>query len=230
MRRHRMRSNPARLGGTLKGVVGILKQAAPVAAGFYLSRIAVGAVETKMPAVVDTVLNKLGSHKKPVVSILVALGVNFLGGKVRAISKYRSGLVLGAGLNAVDTLVRSYMPASIAGLIGAGDYYDQLEGYQYDTGDYVETSDYVETGAEEELGDAEYDLAFGDDDLEDEGMEDGGLGAFGCPPSPMLKTLPAKAPFKPAFAKPGVSAIKKLSATVAVRGMQKGVFAKGCFD
>lgn len=142
-RKFRMRTNPVGM------IVDVLKQALPVGAGFYLSRIAAGNVG-QVPGL-GKLLKQIGKAAGPVVSLGVVVGLNFLTKKVNVLGKYRTGLMVGAGLAALDSIVKA---TPVAGMLGVGGVYDEALSEYVPEADYITTDAFEEEAAYEEA--AEY--------------------------------------------------------------------------
>lgn len=154
--RKRYGSN-VRVNPSISGIIGLVKQAAPVVGGFYLSKVltgvligkdAVAAPATAAPTsgiLPDVVGNTLGKAGAGVVALGVAVLIGMFGRKIPVLGKYSSQLALGAGVAAIDGLARGFLPDSMKQSIGLSDYVT--------TNDYVQTSDYMaELGQMQELG------------------------------------------------------------------------------
>lgn len=140
-------------------LIDLAKRALPVLAGLYGSRLLVGKIGPMIPGV-----SALGSLAGPVLAVGAVVGLNFATKKIAALAKYKNELLLGAGLGALDALVKAFAPASVQGMIGAGDIYDQaMLGEYVAVGDYIQMgdtpidddiamSDYIQVGVDQELG------------------------------------------------------------------------------
>jgi hypothetical protein len=148
-------------------LVDLAKQALPVLAGLYGAKFIANKLGPLVPGV-----SSLGTFARPALAVGIVLGLNFATKKVGALAKHRTGLMLGAGLAALDSLVSAFAPASVKTMLGVGDIYDQAMGEYVAVGDYVQMgaepidddiamSDYIQVGAEEELGAAEEELGMG---------------------------------------------------------------------
>ncbi len=182
------RKNP---GGML---IDLAKRAAPVLIGLYGARLLVTRVGPKIPGV-----SKLGSLQSPLLAVGAILAVNFATKKIGKLAKYRTELLLGTGLNALDALISAFAPASVKAMIGVGDVYDRALGeylhagagpYAEDPsramGEYVQMGEYVSMGAvDEELGAVDEELGAVDEELGDEGSYGEGVSQ-----SAMLKPVP----------------------------------------
>lgn len=121
----------------------LAKQAIPVLLGLYGARLIANKIGPRLPGI-----SALGALAAPVAAVGTVIGVNFLTKKVGALAKYRTGLLLGSALAALDSLVTAFAPASVKTMLGVGDIYDQA------MGEYVAVGDYIQMGGvEEELGD-----------------------------------------------------------------------------
>jgi len=142
-RRFKMRSNPI---GGLKDAV---KAALPIAVGMYGARFLSNKLVTKVPGI-----NRLPAQAQgPVMSGLVVLGVHFLSKKVSFLKKHQANLMVGAGINLLDSVLKSFAPASVKPYLGLGEYVDITGGM----GEYLDVDsgmgEYVQVGGvEEELG------------------------------------------------------------------------------
>lgn len=147
VRRHRMRTNA---GGGLAGVMmNAVKQAASVAVSLYGTRFLINTFGYRIP-----MIDKLGAFAKPAVAIAAVAGAHY-GTRKGPLAKYRTAIMLGVGLNLIDTLVSAFAPASVKGMFGlAGDgVYDRaMMGDYIEVGDYLKIGDYIEVGAEQDLG------------------------------------------------------------------------------
>ena len=163
--RRRYRRNPG-LGGIFGGLVDLAKQALPVLAGLYGSRFLVAKLGGFVP------VGALGALAQPALAIGAVIGLNYATRKVSFLAKHRTPLMLGAGLAALDAFAKAFAPASVKGLFGIGDIYDQAMGEYVSVGDYLSVggdpidddiamSDYIAVGSdgvEEELGLVEQEL------------------------------------------------------------------------
>jgi hypothetical protein len=152
-RRYRMRSNP------VGAVVDTLKQTAPIALSMYGSRAVCNMVKKHSGSIPG--FSALGVHAGPVTAGLLLIAGTFVTKKGR-LAKMRREILVGMGLNFIDTALTTYAPASVKAYIGLGDedVYDQALAEYVAVGEYVqmgddayaEMGDYIEIGAEEELG------------------------------------------------------------------------------
>lgn len=189
-RKHRR--NP---GGML---IDMAKQAAPVLVGLYGARLLVNRIGPMLPGV-----SMLGGFQTPGLAILSVLGMNWATKKFGFLAKHRGALMLGTALNALDTLIKSFAPASLQSAIGVGDVYDRaMLGEYVQMGEYravgatpidddIAMSDYIAVGSdgvEEELGMVQEELGV-DEELGGDGqnMLLGGVGQ-----GSMLKTVPGR--------------------------------------
>jgi hypothetical protein len=186
----RYRRNP---GGML---IDLAKRAAPVLVGLYGARLIVSKIGPKVPGV-----SRLGTFQGPALAIGAVLLVNFVTKKVGKLAKYRSELLLGTGLNALDSLITTFAPASVKGMIGAGDVYQALGDYvalpganSPGMGDYLYAggggppiNDDLAMGEYVAMGDVEQELGMVEQDLGMMGVDEdlGGLVA----PVPTIQTL-----------------------------------------
>lgn len=217
------RKNP---GGML---IDLAKRAAPVLIGLYGARMIVSKLGPKIPGV-----SRLGSFQSPALAIGAVLLTNFVTKKVGRLAKYRTELMLGTGLNALDTLINAFAPASVKAMIGVGDVYDAV-------GDYVAMSDYIHAGngqpvddssmgeyvaigdVEEELGLVEEELGVVEEELGDQGSFGEGVSS-----SAMLKVVPTQAYLAPV---PTRSYLQPVPAATAAydnpKSLYRGIFAGG---
>jgi hypothetical protein len=147
VRRHRMRSNAG--GGLVSVMMGAVKQAASVAVALYGTRFLINTLGYRIP-----MIDRLGAFAKPAVAIGAVVGAHY-GTRKGPLAKYRTAIMLGVGLNLIDTLVGAFAPASVKGMFGlAGDgVYDRaIMGDYVEVGDYLKIGDYIEVGAEQDLG------------------------------------------------------------------------------
>jgi hypothetical protein len=175
------------LGGEMMSVV---KTALPVAASLYLTRFIINKISPMIPG-----LDKLGTFSKPAVSAGMVVAAHF-GTKKGPLSKWRDGILMGTGLNLIDSLVGAFAPADVKAMFGLADagLYDRSLSEYVETGDYLRVgatpidddialSDYVTVnGIEEELGMLEQELGVEED------LGDDRLG--GVSQSSMLKQIP----------------------------------------
>jgi len=216
--RKHYRRNP---GGML---IDLAKRAAPVLIGLYGARLLVTKVGPRIPLV-----SRLGTFQGPALAIGAVLFTNFITKKVGKLAKYRSELLLGTGLAALDSLISTFAPASIKSMIGVGDVYDRAllgEYVQMPVGEYIqaEMGEYVAVGGvEEELGTVEEELGMVEEEL-------GGEGSFGQGVShaALLAPVPAQAYVTPVPTRSYVSPVPAAtSAFDEARGLYRGIFAGG---
>lgn len=164
------------------GFMGLVKQAVPVAASLYLSRMATGylsgmlaekkvkadaGVEKSAAAGLAGMLEVGGFDlAKPLISGVLVYGAHLGTKKVKGLQKHRAGILMGTALNFIDSVVSAFAPDDIKSKFGLGEFYAATGEYM-EIGDYVEvgdippleSGDYVEVGAlEQELGLLEQDL------------------------------------------------------------------------
>lgn len=164
MSRYKMRSNPS-----FKDVLNTMKQAVPVVASLYATRLLLNQpFVQKIPGI-----DKLGKHATPLLAV-GAVALAHFATRTKFLSKWRGGILLGTGLNAVDTLIRAYAPANVQSMMGLQPLSDYIQlGDVYDEA----LGDYVNLSAEEDLGDY---VQMGDDGLESEmGMLESEMGDTG---------------------------------------------------
>lgn len=173
-RRRRARRNPS-MAGVGRELVSTVKQALPVALSLYVSRLASNKLGELAPQIGNTVG---ATYAKPALAGIVVVGAHFGTSMVRVLRPYRSGIMTGAAINLVDTLISAFAPQSVKdafGLAGTDGIYDQalLADYVEGTGEYVDgLSDYVD-GNDSSLGALQMD----DGDFEGRMLSEGGAGA-----------------------------------------------------
>ena len=106
-------------------LIDLAKRAVPVLIGLYGARLLVKKIGPMIPGT-----SALGSFAQPALAVGAVFAVNIATKKVAELAKYRNELLLGVGMAAIDALVTAFAPASVKGLLGVGDIYDQM-------GDYV---------------------------------------------------------------------------------------------
>ncbi|MDX1421549.1 MAG: hypothetical protein R3322_00325 [Kiloniellales bacterium] len=175
MKRYRMRSNPR---GAL---IDSVKMAIPVAGSMYAAKAAVTALDKQFEAQ----LARLGKFSKPVLAGAVLAAGAFITARIKApmVQQNRQHILMGLGVNLLDTSLRSLMPEQYKKYLGAsvddaakdavkngdsaaptggfwstGDIYDQGLSEYVEMGQYeAELGEYVQLGAEEELGELYHD-------------------------------------------------------------------------
>ena len=188
-RRYHMRSNPS----SIKDFAMILL---PVAAGLYGSRLLTGKFGGRIPG-----LDKIpAAYRGPAVAGAILVGTHFATKKIGALGKYRTGLMIGTGLNFLDRMLAAFAPG-VAGQIGVGN--DGMGDY-VQIGDYMQVgatpidddmtlSDYVQIGAEEELG-LDEELGLNEELGASTGLSRAYLG--GVSQSSMMKQIPSRPMFE----------------------------------
>jgi hypothetical protein len=169
-RRRRARKNP-------NGLMGIVKQAAPVALSLYGTRFATGALKTRLP-MMDKLQFGGRDFSGTAVAALLAFGAHMATSKVKGLKKHRQGILIGAGINLIDNLLSAVAPDSVKGMFGLAGGYDKALADYVEVGDYLQVgqappiddditlSDYVEVGGvEEDLGAIEAELGMLEQDL-----------------------------------------------------------------
>lgn len=128
------------------------KKALPVLASIIGIRAITKLVSPRIPI-------QLGTFQGPVVAAGMMLGVHFASGKVAFLRKHQDAIMLGAGINLVESLISAFAPASLKSAIGMGglsDYVAVSDYLAYPGGspidDRLTLNDYVQVGLEEELG------------------------------------------------------------------------------
>ena len=224
-RKARYRKNP---GGML---IDLAKRAAPVLVGLYAARLLISKLGPRIPGV-----SRLGMFQSPALAIGAVLAVNFITKKVGRLAKYRNELLLGTGLNALDTLISAFAPASVKAMIGVGDVYDRALGEYVQMGEYIHAGqgapvdddlsmgDYVAVGdVQEELGAVEEELGMVEEELGDEGSFGEGVSR-----SAMLKTVPSQAYLAPVPTRSYLQPVPlATSAYDNPRSLYRGIFAGG---
>lgn len=128
----------------------LIKRALPVLGGYYGTKLMINKLGPMIPGV-----SSLGSFSGPVLSAGAVLGLNWATNKFSFARKYRSEIMLGAGLNLLDSLITAFAPASIKSMIGMSDYVAVGE-YVNAMGEYLDDdiamNNYIAVGASEELG------------------------------------------------------------------------------
>lgn len=209
-------------------LIDLAKQALPVLAGLYGARFVANKIGPRLPGVAA-----LGGFAGPALAVGTVLALNFATKKVAALAKYRTGLMLGAGLAALDSLVTAFAPASVKGMLGVGDIYDQAMGEYVSVGDYIQMgadpidddiamSDYIQVGAEEELGAVEEELGMG---VEEE-LGNDLLG--GVSQSSLMKVVPGRRFLEPVPARSFTKDIRRAGPGYDNPGsLYQGIFAGG---
>lgn len=183
------------------------KQALPVMAGLIGTRIFVSRIGPMIPGA-----SSLGVAAHPVLTAAAGLGLGYLAGKVKPLQKYRTQLMIGAGISLLESLVSSFVPGA-KGLLGMGDIYDNAMGEYVSVGEYVGVgadpldddiamADYIQVGSdgvEEELG-----MGVSEELGVDEELGNDLLG--GVSQSSLMKTVPRRSFLEPiparSFTKP----------------------------
>ena len=130
-KRRRFRRNPASLGG---GLALIAKQAIPIASSLYLSRIASRKLgQLDIPVVPDRL-------QAPAVASLL-FGAGHFATKSKQLRKWRTGVLVGLGLNLIDSLVSAFAPQSVKSMFGLAGADTDIYGPALS--DYVAMDDYV---------------------------------------------------------------------------------------
>lgn len=146
IKKHRMRANP--LMGDLMAVG---KAVIPVAASLYLTRFVTKNYGGSIPG-----LSSLGNFAQPALAAAFLVAAHFATDKVGFLKKHRAGIMIGVGINLVDSLFRALAPASVLTQVGLSDYIQIGPGAGI--GEYITTGletdmgEYIEVGAEEDLG------------------------------------------------------------------------------
>jgi hypothetical protein len=183
----------------------IMKQAIPIAISMYVSR----AATRKLSGAGLPGISSLSAQVRgPVVAGLIFGGAHLATKKVKPLKKHRFGIMIGTGLNLIESVISAFAPADVKSLLGVpaatGEYVEVGDYVRVGMGEYVPPiddnialNDYITVGAvEEELGAIQQELG-----LEEElGLEYPlGLGAApawqrpylgGVAPSDMMKAIP----------------------------------------
>jgi hypothetical protein len=161
-KKYRLRSNPG-VGGLPGTLMAAIKGAAPIALALYGSRALSGKFAGKIPGINKLPANLQGPAMAGVVALIghMATGSKWAPAMLR---KHRSSIMLGVGLNMVDSLFAAFAPANVKSMFGLSDIYDNGLSDYVQVGDYLQVgdtpiddditlSDYVQVGAlQEELG------------------------------------------------------------------------------
>lgn len=159
-RRSKLRRNPS-----VASIKSALTAVLPTIGGFMVARVFTKRVAPLIPG-----LNMAGKFADTVVALVGLVAADFATNKVTQLSKYKTGIVAGFALNAVESAMRALLPESVKAKIGLSDYV-QLNGAMYDRGaisDYVQLDgnsmgEYVEMPGDGSSGggyiDVEQDLA-----------------------------------------------------------------------
>jgi hypothetical protein len=232
-KRWRMRSNPS------GGVLGMLKTAVmaalPVAASLYLTRVLVNKLAPMIPGV-----DKLGAFSRPAVSTGVLVAAHFATRK-GPLAKHRPGIMLGATINLVDSVVSAFAPSEIKGMFGLGDsgLYDGAMGEYREMSDYIGVgatplddrmtlSDYIGVGdIEQELGAIQQELGVEEDlGLLEQELGDDLLG--GVSQSSMLAPIPSRTFEAPIPQRSWTKRVPRASENYDNPGsLNTGIFARG---
>jgi hypothetical protein len=121
--------------------MGSLRQALPIAVSMFGIK-AISKQADRIPGLSSA----LGAHAGPVVAVAMIPVSAFLAKRVKPLRKYKGAIAVGAGLNALDVVLRAYMPADVKNMLGMGQ-----DGIYAEMGDYVEIGQYTE-----ELGMGDY--------------------------------------------------------------------------
>lgn len=194
MRRYRMRSNPG-------AVLDAVKAAVPVALSLYAARFASSWLAPRIPGLDRLPMQAQG----PVMAGAVALLAHFGTKKIGFLQRHRGAIMLGVGLNAIDSLLSAFAPASVRGMFGLseyvridgtggmGDYFEINGGQPID--DEMALSEYISVGElEEELGDVQEELGV-EEELGATALDRAYLG--GMPSSALMKPIPREAMLAP---------------------------------
>lgn len=164
IRKHRMRTNPAIVGELMS----VVRAAAPVALSVYLARTITKKVAPMIPGV-----DKLGVFSGPAVALGFVAAAHVATNKVSALQKFRTQILIGAGINLVDALMSAFAPAEVKSMFGLGDsgLYGRALSEYVGAGEYTEPidddialSDYVSVdGVSEELGAMQEELGVEED-------------------------------------------------------------------
>jgi len=201
-------------------LIDLAKKAAPVLIALYGSRLFVSKIGPMIPGV-----SMLGSMQTPALAVGTVIAMNYATKKVGALAKYRTELMLGSALAALDTLFQAFAPASVKQLVGMSDYiavgdYIQMGATPID--DDIAMSDYIAVGGDgvqEELG------------LEEElGVEEelGNDLLGGVSQGSLLKTVPSRQFLEPVPARSFTKQIGAAGSSYdAAGGLYQGIFRGG---
>lgn len=155
--RMRLRRNPS-----VASIKSALLAVIPTIGGFMVARMVSKKISPMIPG-----LSAAGKYGDTAVALALLVGADFATNKVAQLSKYKTGIVAGFALNAVESALRTFLPESVKARIGLSDYV-QLSGGMYDrgaVGDYVQidngVGEYVVMPDDDSLGyvDVQQDLA-----------------------------------------------------------------------
>lgn len=124
------------------GMLDAVKQVLPIAGSFYVSKL-VSRKLNDLP-VVNNLTGKLPLNLGAPVLSGVILAAAHYGTKKGALSKHRTGLMLGTALAFVDSLISALAPADVKAMMGIGEYVSM--------NDYVSVNEYVSSGEYVSMG------------------------------------------------------------------------------
>lgn len=201
-------------------LIDLAKRAAPVLIALYGSRLIVQKIGPMIPGV-----SMLGGMQTPALAVGAVVAMNYATKKIGALAKYRTELMLGSALAALDTLFQAFAPASVKQLVGMSDYiqlgeYVQMGATPID--DDIAMSDYIAVGGDgvqEELG------------LEEElGVEEelGNDLLGGVSSGSLVKTVPSRQFLEPVPARSFTKQIGPAGSSYdAAGGLYQGIFRGG---
>jgi len=134
-------------------IVDIAKQAVPVLLGLYGTKILISKFGGMIPGV-----SSLGAFTQPALSIGALFLIKFLAKHVGAVAKYQTPLMLGAGMSALDGIIKAIVPSTALASAGLSDYIavgDYVAVGAMPIDDNIAMSDYIAVGSDgvqEELG------------------------------------------------------------------------------
>ncbi len=149
--------NPS--GGLVSQVIATAKAAVPVALSLYLTRVIVNKFGPSIPLV-----DRAGVAAKPLIATMAVVGAHFAT-KRGPLVRYRNQILLGTGINLVDTLISAFAPPDVKAMFGLGD----SGMYDSSLGEYIQTGEYIDESGRSAVGeyvDEQGSLSLGDIDPE----------------------------------------------------------------
>jgi hypothetical protein len=221
-----------------------LKQAVPIAVSMYALKFA-----SKQASIIPG-LDRLGRHAPAAVAVALIPASAWAAKMAKLKPRWKTGLAMGAGLNALDVLLRTYMPANVKEMLGmnaVGDYveigdYVGIGAYEAEMGDYVgigDTEGYsTSLGAEEDLGQLEQELGTDWQELGASAADEARMDSFsssqigsgiGTPRSShFMKAIPARAFAAPVPDRSFVKAVPPATAKYdSAKKVYTGIFGGG---
>lgn len=182
-----------------------VKMVLPFGVSLYGSRFVTGIIQNKLMPMIPLPIG--AQYHRPIAATAVMAGMHFANKRVGSIKKHSMAVMVGAGLNVLDSILAAFAPASVKGMLGVGDIYDSAIGDYLEVGDYVQIgndppmddditmADYVQVGLEEELGmGVEEELGL-EEELGADTLSRPLLG--GVPASSMLAPIPSQSMLAP---------------------------------